>query len=906
MRRAEGAPSTSVRLALYAAACGLLGWHVARVQEPSLRVSVVVALALLGLAPALAAVAAGRVAALAAGIAAAVVAAALAGAVQPLSLGHDLTVGASRWSEVVLPYSAAGQPELRATVVLATFAVFAALAWLWVVHASPLAAGLVVAVPFLVVSSVFDLPAPGLRAACLCALLLAMLAAANGVGPSRAASACALGAAAVALALAAGSLPVVARAAFLPWTQWGRQAATAAVAIRYVWDQSYAGIRRDGPPQVVLHVAARRPAYWRVTTLDAFDGVRWLQRPQAGRPAQSGSVLRVPATPGARAPAAADSLHLEVTVDALDEPYLIGAGQPLAYEVPAGAVDATLLPSGAAITAASPPPGTRYGVDVVLREPTPAALRAAPAAYPPLVRAEQIGDLAGAPIPAFGTPGRERTMRLLLARSERVPAWRGWARAYALARRVTRRARSPYAAVAALERAVRQGHGYDERVSLVGSPGAPLAHWVVSRRPGYCQMFAGSTAELLRLLGIPARVAEGFTPGTWDAGSQSYAVSDRDAHAWVEVYVAGLGWLPVDPTPSGSAVPARPGASALPGGLPVFRPAPAAPPAAAPAASARGGAAPAAAAGRRRARRGRGRAPAAHALGRQGPAAAAQRRDGREVARGRRPRRPGRVRARPGGRRRARADARRAGGDARPQLRRTGRRLGARRRRGALRRALPLGRERPGARARDAPPAARAARLDRPAATAARRALAALVAPLTLRPWRGAQGRGTIRTWTTSTPSTRRGGHGWLAAMSRRPRCRSCAPAERRPTRRRSARRWAAPTCGCGATPRRRRSSPRCSISPRTTTTRTTAWDAARSGSAGARSPAGRTRWRPGCARAAPTTRARSTASARPDGARRGPPASVQGPRRGTRYPTRPVPPPRRTTCRSPAPPARP
>jgi transglutaminase-like putative cysteine protease len=575
VRRAEGAPSLSVRLVLYAAACALLGWHVARVQEPSLRASVVVALALLGLAPALAAVAGGRLAAVGV-VAAAVVAAAFAGAIQPLSLAHDLTVGASRWSEVVLPYSAAGEPELRATVVLATFAVFAALAWLWVVHASPLAAALVVAVPFLVVSSVFDLPAPGLRAACLCALVLAMLAAANGVGPSRVAPACALAAAAVALALAGASLPGVARAAFLPWTQWGRQGSTAAVAIRYVWDQSYAGIRRDGQPTVVLHVAARRPAYWRVTTLDAFDGVRWLQRPQAGRPAQPGSLLRVPPTPGARAPAAADSLHLEVTVDALDEPYLIGAGQPLAYQVPAGAVDATLLPSGAAITAASPPPGARYGVDVVLRDPTPAALMGAPAAYPPAVRAEQLGDLAGAAIPVWGTPGRERTVRLLLARSERVPGWRGWARAYAFARRVTRLARSPYAAVVALERAVRQGHGYDERVSLVGSPGAPLARWVVSRRPGYCQMFAGSTAELLRLLGIPARVAEGFTPGTWDAGSQSYAVSDRDAHAWVEVYVSGQGWLPVDPTPSGSAVPARPGGSALPGGLPALRSAPAA------------------------------------------------------------------------------------------------------------------------------------------------------------------------------------------------------------------------------------------------------------------------------------------------------------------------------------------
>jgi hypothetical protein len=69
-------------------------------------------------------------------------------------------------------------------------------------------------------------------------------------------------------------------------------------------------------------------------------------------------------------------------------------------------------------------------------------------------------------------------------------------------------------------------------------------------KAGYCQMFSGSMAELLRLLGIPARVAEGFTAGTYDPKAHAFRVTDHDAHAWVEAYFPGYGWLSFDPTPT--------------------------------------------------------------------------------------------------------------------------------------------------------------------------------------------------------------------------------------------------------------------------------------------------------------------------------------------------------------------
>ena len=66
-------------------------------------------------------------------------------------------------------------------------------------------------------------------------------------------------------------------------------------------------------------------------------------------------------------------------------------------------------------------------------------------------------------------------------------------------------------------------------------------------RLGYCQHYAGAMAVMLRLLGVPARVAVGFTAGTWKGGV--WTVTDHQGHAWVEAWFDGFGWLAFDPTP---------------------------------------------------------------------------------------------------------------------------------------------------------------------------------------------------------------------------------------------------------------------------------------------------------------------------------------------------------------------
>jgi hypothetical protein len=56
-------------------------------------------------------------------------------------------------------------------------------------------------------------------------------------------------------------------------------------------------------------------------------------------------------------------------------------------------------------------------------------------------------------------------------------------------------------------------------------------------------------ALMLRYLGIPARVAAGFTSGSYDSRRSTWSVYDRNAHTWVEVWFKGYGWMPFDPTP---------------------------------------------------------------------------------------------------------------------------------------------------------------------------------------------------------------------------------------------------------------------------------------------------------------------------------------------------------------------
>jgi transglutaminase-like putative cysteine protease len=81
---------------------------------------------------------------------------------------------------------------------------------------------------------------------------------------------------------------------------------------------------------------------------------------------------------------------------------------------------------------------------------------------------------------------------------------------------------------------------------------ASLTAFLETTRKGYCQQFSFAMAVLARLLGIPSRVAYGFTAGTPGYGG-TWLVTTHDAHAWPELYFQGAGWLRFEPTPVGEA-----------------------------------------------------------------------------------------------------------------------------------------------------------------------------------------------------------------------------------------------------------------------------------------------------------------------------------------------------------------
>lgn len=113
---------------------------------------------------------------------------------------------------------------------------------------------------------------------------------------------------------------------------------------------------------------------------------------------------------------------------------------------------------------------------------------------------------------------------------------------------VTSNAATPYDRAIALQDWFREtgGFTYDLEVDYGSGPGA-IADFL-DRRVGFCQQFATTYAAMARIVGLPARVVVGFTPGDVDTNG-TFHVYGRHAHAWPEVWFDGMGWVAFEPTP---------------------------------------------------------------------------------------------------------------------------------------------------------------------------------------------------------------------------------------------------------------------------------------------------------------------------------------------------------------------
>jgi transglutaminase-like putative cysteine protease len=271
-------------------------------------------------------------------------------------------------------------------------------------------------------------------------------------------------------------------------------------------------------------------AYLRALTLSRFtNGVGWQQGSlDPAVPAGDETSERLPLPAGVATPISGSTVRVEIEPISYADNWLPSFGFPLAL----GGISPDWRYDPNAITVFSAhrqraEPYTELGV--------------LPTADPRLLRA--AGPAGSAPF-AAADPRYLETGGV----NQRVVQ---------LAAQVTAGTHTAFDTTVALNRWFTQpsaGFRYDLRTAP-GNSGDALVDFLFTGHRGYCEQFASAMAIMLRTLRVPARVAVGFTPGTVTGGSR--LITTEDAHAWVEVWFPGAGWLPFDPTPlsDGRTVP---------------------------------------------------------------------------------------------------------------------------------------------------------------------------------------------------------------------------------------------------------------------------------------------------------------------------------------------------------------
>ena len=391
----------------------------------------------------------------------------------------------------------------------------------------------------------------------------------------------ALAAAVCALALA----PLLDRGE--PWWDYETWALSTAASksTAFSWDHRYGALDwpRDG--REMLRVRARQQAYWKAQNLDEFNGISW----EVDR---FGAASRQ--RPTAQIPDVANdprwSQRIRVSVRNLRTRTFIGAG--VTFDIfdtrfssfPAGGIWVS--------PAHTLQRGDAYSALVYTPSPTERQLRAAAPSDSfelsqyrelelPDTREPDSGEgiRRAVSFPNFGDPG-EPVVYVQGARGNddsgedatQALQVAGLTEAYAFARDLRERSSGPYDYMRRVERYLA---GPDFSYTETPPPAAQrLPGFLFEAKSGYCQQYSGAMAMLLRMGGVPARVATGFTSGSFDRKTREWVVRDLDAHSWVEMWVPQYGWVTRDPTPAAAPPRSRqnevaPGEAARPG-APIF------------------------------------------------------------------------------------------------------------------------------------------------------------------------------------------------------------------------------------------------------------------------------------------------------------------------------------------------
>ncbi|HEY1593695.1 MAG TPA: transglutaminase domain-containing protein [Solirubrobacteraceae bacterium] len=345
-----------------------------------------------------------------------------------------------------------------------------------------------------------------------------------------------------------------------PWldyrTLWGKLAVKSE---SFDWSQGYGPLNWPRSGRAVMQVRAAHPDYWKAEDLDLFGGKGWVLGDVPGNQDPSRSI--------SRAARRRWTQTIQVTLSDMVTSQVVAAGTAgppthLAKPFVAGPTPGTWTANGELV------PGDSYSITTYSPHPGDAELATAGTDYPAELLPGYLTIYVPDPPPfagqlqqvVFSPFGSTRSAAYGPASADPGPVLRSspYSQAYALATRLRQESVSPLAYVHAVEGYLARGFVYNENPV----PAAyPLESFLFRTRAGYCQQFAGAMALLLRMGGVPARVAVGFTPGNYDRATRQWTVSDLDAHAWVEAWFPSYGWVRFDPTPT--AAPALGGHSSI-------------------------------------------------------------------------------------------------------------------------------------------------------------------------------------------------------------------------------------------------------------------------------------------------------------------------------------------------------
>lgn len=291
----------------------------------------------------------------------------------------------------------------------------------------------------------------------------------------------------------------------------------------YVAISGYLDVGEDQFPLgnvVLFRVVTFHAARWRSNVFDYYDGRCWLvqaEQPRRSLQRQPSGAFQVPPDPYEdyqRAPRlrADHEFTLAVSCQGL----LITAYEPLSVQVEGTSLKVDPLRR---LLCRRLVPGTRYRVQTSLKQVPPTDLHLAQGAIPAAIQAAYLA------LPSLLSP-----------------------RVRDHARQVCHGAGSPYDRLIRLEQDLVAHHTYTQNPSAIPADREVVDYFVFEMGSGSCLHFATALAVLGRVVGVPTRLVTGYNPGIWNPAAGYYEVRERDAHAWVEAYIAPYGWIELDPT----------------------------------------------------------------------------------------------------------------------------------------------------------------------------------------------------------------------------------------------------------------------------------------------------------------------------------------------------------------------